>query len=342
MSLQELCEHPAVQTWLHQHGYNVIQIGFQMADMVKIGFLSRVRGFTYRDDLQDCKVNSEEWKATPFHFRMYLDTFVIGAKGKVAYVLMNDVDRPSIDIGINFFQKWHDRDQANSPNDIQYLFLPLYKKLYKDDERQRIVIDHEHYTGNDSVVVMRGLNPLETIVELHNGMYTTIRKLLLAIPTPGTSTGKLFIQVERQAGNDWLICCFQTQDAAKVTPRLATLEDSIKKYVRDTSHSNLFSAEHTLIFNSQAAPIKGRPRLPRVEVPKHVSDYTLKSLQKLYTPTSKRLAAEIEVEVNDRYLPPNVTPINNLWQGQTVEIRNHTVQSPIEESSAFMQLQQAS
>ncbi len=209
------------------------------------------------------------------------------------------------------------------------------------NERQRIVIGHEHYTGNDCVVVMRGLKPLENIVELHNGMYTTIRKLLLVIPTPGTKTGKLFIQVERQAGNDWLICCFHTQDAAKVTPRYATLEESIKKYVKETSHGNLFSAEHILTFNGQAAPIKGRPRLPRVEVPEHISDYALKSLQKLYTPTPKQLATEMEVEVQDQALP-NVTPIHNVRQRHTLEIRKQTAQLPIEESSAFQQLQHIS
>jgi hypothetical protein len=53
-------------------------------------------------------------------------TFVAGTKVKVAYVLMIDIDRPSIDIGINFFQQWFDGDQTNSPNDIPYLFLPLY------------------------------------------------------------------------------------------------------------------------------------------------------------------------------------------------------------------------
>jgi hypothetical protein len=43
--------------------------------MVRIGFLARVRGFTYRDDLYNYIINSPEWKASPFHLRLYFDSF---------------------------------------------------------------------------------------------------------------------------------------------------------------------------------------------------------------------------------------------------------------------------
>jgi len=71
LSFQELQDHPAFNTWLMHNGYNVLYNNCQTADMVKIGFLSRVRGFTFRGDLQAFIMASAEWKAAPFHFRLY-------------------------------------------------------------------------------------------------------------------------------------------------------------------------------------------------------------------------------------------------------------------------------
>jgi hypothetical protein len=73
LSFQELQDHPAFNTWLMHNGYNVLYNNCQTADMVKIGFLSRVRGFTFRGDLQAFIMASDEWKAAPFHFRLYFD-----------------------------------------------------------------------------------------------------------------------------------------------------------------------------------------------------------------------------------------------------------------------------
>jgi len=56
--------------------------------MVRIGFLMQVRGFTYRNDLQDYIIGSEEWNTNQFHFYMYFNTFVAGSKGKLAHMLM--------------------------------------------------------------------------------------------------------------------------------------------------------------------------------------------------------------------------------------------------------------
>jgi hypothetical protein len=62
LSFQDLYHNQAFQTWLYQNGFSVIQNGCQTANVVKIGILMRVHGFTYRDDLQNYIVQSEEWK----------------------------------------------------------------------------------------------------------------------------------------------------------------------------------------------------------------------------------------------------------------------------------------
>lgn len=293
LPFESVRDHPAFNTWLMHQGYYVTYNACQTADMVKIGFLSRVRGFTFRGDLQDYIMGSAEWKASPFHFRLYFDAFTV--RGKTAHVLMIDVDRPNIELGIRFFQQWYNGTLKNSPNNLPYMFWPLFKKTYSDEERLKIIIDNAYHISTDSVIGVTGLHPLDSIVQLINGTYTTIRKLLLSIPASGTVTGQLFLQVERQTTNDWLLCCFYQQDTSKVTLRLGTLEESLRKCTHPTSIPLLFTSSSGLSFTNQVGQLaKGRNRLPRLEVPSYTADYVSQSMERLYTPTAKRQATEMD------------------------------------------------
>ena len=313
LTFDEVKSHKDFMTWFHMNGYNVFLNSCQTSDMVHIGFLSRVRTFTYRDDLCAHIMNSELWKGNPFHFRLYFDTFSTNAKGSMTYVLMIDVDRPSIEKGMAFFQSYFDGDQFNSPNKIAYLFLPLFRKNYSDDERLTIIKDNDHYTEGVSVVAMTGLNDLETVINLTQGTRTTIRHLLLAVPAH-TSTNKLFLQVERQPSNQWLLCCFYTTDATNVSLRLGALESLLKRYVIVEDYPKLFStADFTLRFNGQAAPIKkGRSHKIIQEAPESTMAYAKTAFKKLRTLNRKRLAEEFNASQSD---PPietqrtTVTPV---------------------------------
>jgi hypothetical protein len=320
LTFDELKNHKNLSTWFHLNGYNITFSGCQSSDMVRIGFLSRVRGFTYRDDMHNYISNTENWKKNKFHFRLYFDIFSSGTKGRNTYVLMIDVDRPNIEVASTFFQQNFDGDKLNSPNKIPYLFFPLYRKTYLEDERNSIIRDNDYHTENDSVVGILGLNSLNTVVQMVQGINITIRHLLLAIPCQGTSNGKLFHQVERQANNEWQLCCFHTIDTTKISLRLASLETLLKRYIRNEDHNILFTdPTGSLKFSGQAAPIKkGRPKIPILEVPEATKQYTSKALSKLYTPTPKRQAIPHVIEqlipTNDTPLPtqnsPNPTPQN--------------------------------
>jgi hypothetical protein len=292
LPFQELCNHQNVQTWLIQQGYSMLWSNCQSSDMVRIGFLSRVRSFTFRDDLQLFITSSSEWKAQPFQFRMYFDGFTV--KSQTAYVLMIDVERPKIELGIQFFQTWYSGNKRYSPNCINYLFMPMYRKFYTETERLKIIADHEHHIGTNSVVAMKGLHSLDTLVKLANGIHTTIRRLLLSIPAPNTTTGQLFIQVERQPVENWMLCCFYTQDAARVTLKLASLEDSLKKAVPQDQWPTLFLDPDGLSFTGQVAPLsKKKTRLPPQDSPQ-TSAYVQQSFKNLYTPAPKRNATDME------------------------------------------------
>ncbi len=141
-------------------------------------------------------------------------------------------------------------------------------------------------------MALSSLRDLNSLVTLRQEISTSIRHLLLAIPAQGTSTSKLFLQIERQAGNDWLLCCFSTTDSTAVTLRLSSLDSLLKKYVKPEDHHKLFSSEDgSLKFNGQAAPIKkGKSKYIIQEVPEAISSYANKAMQKLHTATAKRLS----------------------------------------------------
>jgi hypothetical protein len=152
-------------------------------------------------------------------------------------------------------------------NDFMYLFFPIYKKSYtEEEERSQIINNHNHFTEGVSVVAMQGVGSLDTVASLNHGIHTTIHKLLLSVPAQGTTSGKLFIQVERQANSAWLLCCFHTINASKVTLCLGQLELLLRKYIKQDDHGNLFDLSGHLHFCGQVTPIsEGKPHLPRYE-----------------------------------------------------------------------------
>jgi len=225
LPLEELCDHKNVQTWLIQQG--LLWSNCQTFDMVRIGFLSRVRNFTFRDDLQLFITSSSEWKAQLFQFRMYFDAFT--AKGQMAYVLMIDVELPKMELGTQFFQTWYNGNKHYSPNCINYLFMLMHRKSYTEPERLKIITDDEHHIGTNSVVAMKGLNSLDTLVKLANGIHTMIRRLLLSMPAPNTTTEQLFIQVEQQPVENWMLCFFLCTRCRKSNPQVSILRRFIKE-----------------------------------------------------------------------------------------------------------------
>ncbi|MFN9978696.1 MAG: hypothetical protein ACK53Y_02220, partial [bacterium] len=89
---------------------------------------------------------------------------------------------------------------------------------------------------------------------------------------------------------------------------MGTLKDSLRKCVHQESIPHLFTSTAGLMFTNQVAPlVKGRNKLPRMEVPAHTADYVAKSMQKLHTPAAKRQATEM---------------------GQTIDQEAQTIQVP--------------
>jgi hypothetical protein len=101
-NIQNMVHHERVQHYTLN--------GFQTSDIVHIGLLTRVRGFTYQDNLSIFILNSDLWKNNKFHFCLYFDSFSSNAKGMMIYILMVNVDRPNIELGMKLFQEFFDGD----------------------------------------------------------------------------------------------------------------------------------------------------------------------------------------------------------------------------------------
>jgi hypothetical protein len=71
LPFEDLCSYPKVSSWLQLHGYYMVKCECQLSDMVKLGFLSRVRPFLWQEDLRDMIKDSQDWAKNPFHFHLY-------------------------------------------------------------------------------------------------------------------------------------------------------------------------------------------------------------------------------------------------------------------------------
>jgi hypothetical protein len=286
----DLKGHMKFSTWLESHGYNVTLCECQTSDMVKIGFLSCIQGFTYRDDIVQHIMDLPVWKQDPFHFRLYYDTFITNAKGKMAYILMVDVNRPNIEKGIAFFQQSFDGTLRNSTNGIAYPFFTLYKNTYSEEQMERIIYDSDHHTEQVSVVTLYGLHRLDTLVCLKQNVTIRLCHLILGLPDPGTSNGKLFLQVERQSSEGWHVCAFYNTDASKISPCLSTLSKQLQRYILPEDVPKVFCCPKCAItINGQAATSKKGRLLstPLLPVPEATVTHTHKVLGNLANRSSK-------------------------------------------------------
>jgi hypothetical protein len=290
LSFDEFKAHISISNWFELNGYNVTFCECQSSDMVKIGFLGRVRGFTYRDDMTLFITSHPKWIQDSFHFRLYYDTFVTKEKGKMTYVLMVDVDRPNVEKGISFFESLFDGIQKNSPNAIAYPFFTLYKNTYSEEERVGIISDTDLQTDNISVVTLHGLQEVDAQIRLCNGVKVPIRHLLLSIPCAGTTNGKLFLQVERQSGSDWLLCAFSSTDSSRVMTKIPNLAEILQRYVSSDDLDKLFRvADRVIKLNGQAVSVrKGRMYVPLLPVPETTLQHTKKVLSNITSHKTKR------------------------------------------------------
>jgi len=162
--------------------------------MVRIGFLSRVWPFIWRDDLRDMIKDSQEWAEDLFHFRLYPGSLSCNKKGAMAPVLMVTVERENVNLGIDFFCNNFDGENPLPPCGIPYLFLTLYKNQLSDDEHFNIIQDTNLHIGKTQLIHLYGLKDFDTPIALKQNIANRLRKLLLGL-SAHQSNQRLFVQV---------------------------------------------------------------------------------------------------------------------------------------------------
>lgn len=173
LSFDELCAHPKVLDWMHSHGYHLVLNDCQSSDMIKIGFLARVHQFTWRDDLRSMIKDSFEWRENPFQFRLFFGSISSNRKGTSAPVLMVEVERENVALGLDFFCNQFDGDNALSPCGIQYVFFTLYQNTLLDDERIKIIHDINHHIGYYQLIRLYGLKDIDILVTIRQNVNIT-------------------------------------------------------------------------------------------------------------------------------------------------------------------------
>jgi hypothetical protein len=108
------------------------------------------------------------------------------------------------------------------------------------------------------------------------------------------------------------LCCFDTQETDTVNLHLSSLEESLKKVVHPDYLPQLFLLTEGLSFKGQMTPpAKGRNRIPQLDVPAPIENYVNQSMQRIYNPTPKRQATQMDPSpiMSEDDHPPLATPI---------------------------------
>jgi hypothetical protein len=341
LTFEDFKSHTKISSWLALNGYRIILNECQTSDMVLIGILSRIRTFTWRDDLKQSIMDTEMWKNSPFHLRLYPGTFSSNANSLMTTVMMVEVDRPNIQQGLKFFKEHFDGDTNISPCNIPHLFFCLYKNTLSDEERKKIIKDNELHIGNVSTVHMQGIKNIDEVITLKQNIKVKLRKLLLSLRASNTANGKIFIQIEKQAEEDWLTCAYYTADSTIVMNSLNTIVHSLRQCIIPEDLNKVFAdPNHSLHFVTKTIPIKkGKIHIASKPIPADTQAHTDKMLGKLVNFSTKRTAPVIPPH-NTTANPINKSPspASNAWTSTSQTASSYslsTVNSETKESPSI-------
>lgn len=283
LAFDDFKSHPKRASWLDLNGYNIIYSECQASDMVLIGLISRVSPITWRDDLKREIMSMEEWSNNPFYFRLYPSTLSSNLKGAMTPVLLIDVDRPNIDLGMNFFRTLFDGENKISSCGAAYTFFSLYKNKLTDDDRIKIINDNELHVGHMCYIHMQGIKDIDAIVSLKQNVPVKLRTLILSLHSSESTNGRIFRQIEHQSDPEWLTCAFDTTDAGHVASKLHTIAPALCNYITKADHAKVFpSPDKSLNFVTKSIAIKrGKMQIASKPICSVTQAHTDKMLSKL-------------------------------------------------------------
>jgi hypothetical protein len=161
-----LKQHSKLSSWLVLNGVNIVYCECQESNMIHIGFLSHVRPILWHKDLWLQIKRTAEWKSKPFYFHLYHSTMACNRKGKLAPMLMIDVDQTNITPGINLFGGYYNGDQESSPCSIPYLFFSLHQNQLTGSEHLNVINNSLLHSRQVSIIHLQGLKDVDATIQL--------------------------------------------------------------------------------------------------------------------------------------------------------------------------------
>jgi hypothetical protein len=297
---KELMAHPDMKTWFAYHCYGHKYSEHQVSPMIRIGFLTRVRTITYRDGLRDYIMKHPLWN-TPqypsFHFTLHFRTLKTRHPKPMQTMVLNiNAEKIHMDTACSLFQELFDGNRRDSsPNEIPYTFIPTTGNFFTDSDIPKIIHDNEQHTTSYGVILITGLNHLDTKVGLQNNTCTTIHTILNSLPLgKGNNSTTLFSQIEQQPNTDWVVCVFTTNNKEYVHNRLHLIEQEIKRILKDEEIERTFI--DTFKISGMKTPVssKSQPRLRAQSVSTSAVTHTKQILSNLANPPAKRALSNID------------------------------------------------
>jgi hypothetical protein len=124
-------------------------------------------------------------------------------------------------------------------------------------EHQQIVEDALHHIGKVTTVHLQGIKDIETIVTLCQKSTIRLRELLLIGPRAAQSNLALFLQVEREANPESIICAFHSTDADVVLSNIPHLSTYIRHCVVEADYEKNFEySDYSIMAQTKSIPIQ--------------------------------------------------------------------------------------
>jgi len=226
--------------------------------------------------------DSQDWVENPFHFRLYPGSLSCNKKGVMAPVLMVEVEREHVNIGIDFFCNNFEGENPFSPCWLSYLFLTLYKNQLTDTERFHIIQDTNFHIGQVKLIHLFGLQDIDTTVALKQDIMIRLRKLLLGLCAHQTNQ-RLFVQIERDSNPEAIVCAYNSVDHDTVMSNIPHLSTFIRQCIKEAEFEKVFSTQDfSLSLSTKSIPIKkGNIQIAARPIPAEIQEHTTQALSKM-------------------------------------------------------------
>jgi hypothetical protein len=328
VSFNELFIEPTIAQWLDTYQYSVKLCPSQAEEMAIIGALCYGSLWIYREDLKQHIMQHQVWTDANNNLEqpMIFDLLTRPFRGskKSTQMIFVTAERSKQDAVREIFKTIYDGSPKAYPRGDMMLFIPTRNgEQYSNEQRDKIIFNHEQYLGEEEVTAIHGLQDLNTNIVLKGGKSTTIRTLLKSLPsTEGMSRSKLFQIVDPNAGQTCTIVSFQKCDRSYIEMRKSTLEKEIRAVLASGETENVFQNDAEGIwFGGHLRTKNGKPIA--LSVPHRADmEYIQMAESRLKSPATKRDLPETTIGNN----PPSQITYSGILRARTQMTQSVSVQ----------------